>query len=122
MGGLSDLADVVNKSAVVNIAQLTGLDNGSVMVPTYDWQSYFSAIFTKLKGIFKNFTTYGLNQTSPGTVFVRDKADSPEVSICLLRSPDILQKFRGITGSFRTNWIIIAKTVVPLQQNPRIFP
>ena len=40
MGGLSDLADVVNKSAVVNVAQLTGLDNGSIVVPTYDWQSY----------------------------------------------------------------------------------
>ena len=44
VGGLSDLADVVNKSAVVNIAQLTGLDNGSVVLPTYDWQSYFSAV------------------------------------------------------------------------------
>ena len=57
VGGLSDLADVVNKSAVVNVAQLTGLDNGSVMVPTYDWQSYFSAIFTKSK-----------RKTSPPTV------------------------------------------------------
>ena len=108
MGGLSDLADVVNKSAVVNVAQLTGLDNGSVMVPTYDWQSYFSAIFTKSKGIFKNFTTYGLNQTHLELCSFKTR-QTPLRS----RSPDILLKFRGMTGSSRTNWIIIAKTVVP---------
>ena len=92
VGGLSDLADVVNKSAVVNVAQLTGLDNGSVVVPTYDWQSYFSAVFTKLKGI-KKLHHLRFESNSPGTGFIRDKADSPEVSICLLQSPDILPNF-----------------------------
>ena len=30
MGGLTDLASVVNKSSVVNIAQLTGAEDGNV--------------------------------------------------------------------------------------------
>ena len=73
MGRLSDLADAMNKSAVVNIAQLTNLDNGGVVVPIYDWQSYFSAVFTKLKGINK-LHHLRHESNSPGTVFIRHKA------------------------------------------------
>ena len=35
MGGLTDLVGVVNESVSVNIAQPTGLEDGSVVVTTY---------------------------------------------------------------------------------------
>ena len=50
MGGLTDLCGVVNDSAAVNIAQPTRLEDGSVVVTTYDWQNYFSWFCTKVKG------------------------------------------------------------------------
>jgi len=44
VGGLTDLIDVVNHSAVVNVAQPTGSADGEVVVPTYDWQEFFHPI------------------------------------------------------------------------------
>ena len=41
VGGLTDLIDVVNQSAVVSVAQPIGLADGKVVVPTYDWQEFF---------------------------------------------------------------------------------
>ena len=52
VGGLSDLCGVVNDSAAVNIAQPTRLEDGSAVVPTYNWQEYFRFL-TKVKGIKK---------------------------------------------------------------------
>ena len=52
---LDDFATVVEKSASVNESQLVGNTSGEVIVPTYDWTSYFAAFYKKLmesKGIF----------------------------------------------------------------------
>lgn len=92
IGGLSDLADVVNKSAVVNVAQLTGTEDGNVIVPTYDWQSYLSSFFSKLKGI-KKLHHLRFHADSPGIVYVKEAADSPEVSISLLLDKDSVPLF-----------------------------
>ena len=42
-GGLTDVVGIVNESATVNVAQPTGLEDGTVLVPTYDWQEYFKS-------------------------------------------------------------------------------
>ena len=76
VGGLSDLCGVVNDSAAVNIAQPTGLEDGSV-VPTYDWQEYFSRFFTKVKGI-KKLHHIRFSSSSPGCIFVKERAGSAE--------------------------------------------
>ena len=44
VGGLTDLIDVVNQSAVVNVAQPTGSADGHVVVPSYDWLEFFYAL------------------------------------------------------------------------------
>ena len=52
---LDDFATDVEKSASVNESQLVRNTNGEVIVPTYDWTSYFAAFYKKLtesKGIF----------------------------------------------------------------------
>ena len=46
MDCLSDLVRVVNESAVVNVAQTTALEDGSIVVKTYDWQEYFTTYQT----------------------------------------------------------------------------
>ena len=53
VGGLSNLCGVVNDSAAVKIAQLTGLEDGSVVVTTYNCLVYFSQFCTKVKSIKK---------------------------------------------------------------------
>ena len=85
VGGLSDLVDVVNQSSSVNHAQPTSQQDGQIVVPTQDWQSYLSQVFTKLKGI-KKLHHLRFCASSPGMVFCKETADSDEISIDLLRS------------------------------------
>ena len=63
IGGLSDLADTVNKFSVMNVAELAGSE---VQVPTYDWQSFLEPSST--------------NQDK----LSRMRTDSAETELCLL--------------------------------------
>ncbi len=85
MGGLTDLCGVVNDSAAVNIAQPTGLEDGSVVVTTYDWQNYFSQFHTKVKGI-KKLHHLRFESASPGCIFVKERAGSTEVKRNILKN------------------------------------
>ena len=49
MGGLTDLNDVVNQSAVVSVAQPTGSADGEVVVPSYDWRDFFMPHLKKVQ-------------------------------------------------------------------------
>ena len=55
VGTLEDIAAVVESSASVNYAQLVGKSDCTILIPSYDWSSYFAdtAIQTSLKGIRK---------------------------------------------------------------------
>ena len=83
IGGLTDLANVVDTSANVNTTQLTGTPDGRVIVPTYDWQTLYEHT-KKLVGI-KSFHHLRFSSTSKGHVFARLKSDSPEVDYNLLK-------------------------------------
>jgi len=47
------LDDIVNQSALPNFAQLIGSQDGTTIVPTYNWSEYFEdkTVKTALKGI-----------------------------------------------------------------------
>ena len=53
VGCLADIAKVVNESATVNTAQLVGTEDGTIIVPQYDWAEHFSTFFRRqaFKGI-----------------------------------------------------------------------
>ena len=53
IGCLDDIAQAVQESAVVNHAQLVGRQDGTVLVPTYNWAEFFDSPFRQkaLKGI-----------------------------------------------------------------------
>jgi len=78
------LANVVNTSANVNTTQLTGTPDGTVIVPTYDWQTFLYEHTKKLVGI-KSFHHLRFSSTTKGHVFARLKSDSPEVDFNLLK-------------------------------------
>jgi hypothetical protein len=50
---LSQLEDVVNNSSFVNIAQCTGTEDGTSIVPVYDWQAFFNPACRPIPGIKK---------------------------------------------------------------------
>lgn len=84
VGGLSDLCSVVNNLATVNIAKPTGLEDGSVIVPTYDWQEYFSQFCLKVKGI-KKLHHLRFSSSSRGCIFVKESAGSIEEKMYILK-------------------------------------
>lgn len=82
--GLTDLVGVVNDSASVNIAQPTGLEDGSVVVTTYNWQEYFNTSFTKVPGI-KKLHYLRFDSASPRCISVKERAGSTEVKQSMLK-------------------------------------
>ena len=81
---LDDFAKVVNQSAMVNTSQLVGTANGEVIVPTYDWTSYFATMYKKIIGI-KKYHHFKFDATSPGKVNVRCAHDGPVTTLNILK-------------------------------------
>ena len=88
IGCLDDIVQAVNHSAVPNVAQLFGTQDGTTVVPMYDWSSYFEdhTIKTALKGITK-MHHFRFSKMDPGKVYVKNKSTDPEWCINLLRHP-----------------------------------
>ena len=85
VGSLTDIERVVDDSAIVNIPQLCGKEDGSIIVPTYDWKSDFSSKF-KIVPHIKSYHHFHFVSDSPGSVYVKTHADTEEIHIQLLRS------------------------------------
>ena len=87
IGCLDDIARVVDESAVVNHAQLVGRQDGTVVVPTYDWAKFFDTPFRQaaLKGI-KSMHHLTFTDTKPGSAIVKDTVSSPEREIILVKN------------------------------------
>ena len=77
-----DIVQVVESSAAVNHSQLVGTQDGKLIVPTYDWASFFDEPFRQraLKGI-KSMHHLTLTHYKPGYMIVKDSVDSPEREI-----------------------------------------
>ena len=85
VGTLTDIARVVQESAVVNVPQLCTTEDQRVVVPTYDWKAEFAPNFRTVPHI-KSYHHFRLMADSPGYVYVKTHADTPEQPIHLLRS------------------------------------
>ena len=84
---MKDIVTCVNQSATPNVAQLVGGQDGSTIVPMYDWGSYFddNTIKTALKGITK-MHHFRFSNTHPGKVFVKSKSSDSERLITLQKA------------------------------------
>ena len=70
---LDDFQEVVRESTAisnVNIPQLVGREDGSVLVPAYDWQSFLSPAYKPLLGI-KPMGHFRFHKDNPGKVFFK---------------------------------------------------
>lgn len=84
VGTITDIAEVVRRSATVNYPQLVGSYDGSSFVNFYDWSSMFEDTTTAIKGITK-FHHFRFSRHHPGRVFVKIASDEPERMINILK-------------------------------------
>ncbi len=71
---LHDLVGVVERSATVNLAQLTGTQNGEVIVKTYNWQEHLSSSFKKVPQI-KKVHHFKITKNDEGQPVLKVKED-----------------------------------------------
>ena len=88
---LSDIANVVSHSAAMNYPQLVGDQSGNVIVPSYDWITFFEdrVVKSALKGI-KSYSHFRFSSKELGRVYVRKSSDlndedNPERKVVLLK-------------------------------------
>jgi hypothetical protein len=120
IGCLDDIVRVVESSATVNHAQLVGTQDGKVVVPTYDWASFFDEPFRQraLKGI-KSMHHLTFTRSKPGYVIVKDSVDSPEREIQIAQDDTISNRS---TSHHNTPWAITRASTVPIRQNQEVLP
>ena len=89
ISSLFDIGRTVEDSAAVNVTELVGLHNGTVLIATYDWVAYLGQYFKKLPQI-KSFYHFRFDKEHPGTVFCKQYWDSEERAVNLLRNRNFL--------------------------------
>ena len=77
-----DIAAVVERSAVCNVPHFVHTEDTEI-VPTCDWPSFLLPHFRKIPNI-KKYHYFHLSYSTPGTVCVREHADTPEVPLPIL--------------------------------------
>lgn len=86
IGSLQTIAEVVEKSAECNAAQLVVEDDGRVIVPTYNWTDFFATRFKKIPGI-KKLHHFRFPSTECGVVYTKLQSDGKETKVKLLKDP-----------------------------------
>ena len=84
LGCLQDIAIAVSVSSIVNHSQLVGAQDGTSIVPMYDWGSYLDHYTKKIVGI-KKFHHFRFSHQHPGEVFVKTTCYAREKSYNILR-------------------------------------
>ena len=79
------IAQVVNSSADCTFSLLVVREDGSTIVPMYNWTDFFAPQM-KISGI-KKFHHFRVSSSSPGLVFAKQWSDSPEVTFKVLKEP-----------------------------------
>ena len=83
VGTLSNIARVVDECSSVNIPQLCGMEDGTVIMPTYNWKMHFTSKFKTVPHI-KTYHHFRFTSDTPRSVFVNTHADADETQIQLL--------------------------------------
>ena len=95
---LADIATVMAKSSEVkgvNLAQLVGNEDGSVLVETHDWQSHLTPYFRRLPQI-KSYQHFSFDSERPGVVMAKKHRDAEVVEFQLLKDPAIRPPVSGL--------------------------
>ena len=87
ISNLTDLSNTVTASTVkgINIPQLAGTEDGTVIVDTYNWHKFLEPHFMPLPAL-KKVQHFRFSADHPGTVFYRVRSEDPEQAFNLMRS------------------------------------
>lgn len=90
ISSLADLSSAVTASTVkgINIPQLVGTEDGTVIVQPYNWQNFLEPCFKSLPAL-KKIQHFRFSASHPGTVFYRVRLDDPEQAFYLMQSSAI---------------------------------
>ena len=86
LGSLRAIAQVTDDSAKCNFAELNIDENGTIVVPTYDWAGFLAPRFRKFSGI-KKFHHFRFVSSELGVVYARKHSDTAEEKVKLLKNP-----------------------------------
>ena len=87
LGSLRQIAQVVNDSAVCNVAQLVASDDGTMIVPTYNWTDFFATRMKKVPGI-KKYHHFSFKSDNPGgVIYLKLRSDSEAENFHILKEP-----------------------------------
>ena len=92
ISSLLDIADCVlnaSPTAKTNYPELTGIETGEVLIPTYDWKSYHQPYFKKVKYISEQHH-FRISSSNSGVVYTKKYLEYPEITHNLLKDPAIL--------------------------------
>lgn len=81
---LTDIAEVVDSSAECNVSQLASTEDGTIIVPTYNWSDYFAEHFKSIPGI-KKYHHFHFSMSNPGIVLMKENSESPSKQVNLLK-------------------------------------
>ena len=104
---LDDLVAVVNSSASSNTAQLVGTQSGEVLVPTYNWNGYFSSHLRKIPCI-TSYHHFNFSKENLGKVLIWEYIGSPEQAVNLMKSNDAIwtPSSDELPSIFSSCWLI----------------
>ena len=81
---INDIKNVVESSSVVNEACVVGDETGEVQVAVYDWASFLSQFFNKIRGITA-YHQFFLSCATPGVVLLQKFCDSEQLEVNLMK-------------------------------------
>ena len=92
VGSLMDIVQVANNSASCNFAQLVTDEDGTTMVPNFDWANFFAPHMKKIVDI-KKLHHFRFSADEPGVVYTKLSCNTSEKREELVKdrsSPDPL--------------------------------
>ena len=79
----------MESSAKVNHAQLVGAQDGSVIVPTYNWADHFDHFFNQVHSRASRLcTTCDFQKTNHGKAYVKNALNLPEKEVTFIKDPE----------------------------------
>ena len=81
---LNDIANTINQSACVNHTHLVAKEDGEVLVPTYDWLTFFASYFRKLPQI-KVYHNFFVSSDTPGEIRCKEFSDSDVTNFNIIK-------------------------------------
>lgn len=88
VSSLDDMVRVVNVSSVHNVAQLAGREDGSEVIPIYDWTSFLKPHFKKIPGS-KWYHHFICSVQEAEVITLKNSANGPETKFKMRKKTQI---------------------------------